>query len=110
MATRFLYGFTMLFAIAGVFAIDHFANETFGLFFLSTVAVTVGIFEIDRLLKFRGLPFDRNLMILLNLVTMTYVQFVASPPALVAVLTSGAGEAMRPGLHVQGEDGEGRLL
>ncbi len=100
MATRFLYGFTMLFAIAGVFAIDHFANETFGLFFLSTVAVTVGIFEIDRLLKFRGLPFDRNLMILLNLVTMTYVQFVASPPALGALLTISSGEAMRPLFHV----------
>lgn len=82
MGTRFFYGFTMVFALVGILAVDHFAGETYGLFFLCAVVVSVGIIEMDRLLKFRGLPFDRNLLILLNLASLAYVQFVAAPPAL----------------------------
>jgi CDP-diglyceride synthetase len=85
MGTRFLYGFLMVFALVGVLAIDHYANESFGLFFLTAVVMCAGVFELDRLLKFRGMPFDRGLLILLNLCTLAYVQFVAEPPSLGAL-------------------------
>lgn len=91
MGTRFLYGFAMVFALVGVLAIDHYAGETYGFFFLCAVIVSVGVVELDRLLKFRGLPFDRALLILLNLCTLTYVQFMAEPPHLGALAQLNAG-------------------
>jgi CDP-diglyceride synthetase len=90
MGTRFLYGFLMVGALVGVLAIDHYGNETYGLFFLSAVVMTVGVIELDRLLKFRGLPFDRSLLILLNLCTLAYVQFLAEPPKLGALALLGS--------------------
>ncbi len=90
MGTRFLYGFLMVFALVGVLAIDHYGGETYGLFFLSAVVVSVGVIELDRLLKFRGLPFDRSLLILLNLCTLAYVQFVAEPPRMGSLALLGS--------------------
>ncbi len=92
MGTRFFYGILMVGALLGVLAIDHFAKETFGLFFMCAVVLSVGVIELDRLLKFRGLPFDRSLLILLNLCTLAYVQFVAEPPRMGALALLGSNQ------------------
>jgi phosphatidate cytidylyltransferase len=82
MGTRFLYGFAMTFAVAGVLALDHILNTSLGFFTLSLVAVCVGVFELDRLLRYRGLAFSPWLLVATVIPVFAYVQFVAAPPEM----------------------------
>lgn len=80
MGTRFLYGIAMVLALIGLLYFDHATGWSFGLFALCVIVTATASVEIGRLLKARGVPFDRNLVILLGLASLCYAQFAAAPP------------------------------
>lgn len=92
MGKRFFFGFTMLFALAGMLALDHYLHFTWG-FFLITLAGTLGgIHELKRMFRMKGLPLDDRLLMLVNVLTLLYIQLVAAPPDFGAIplITVGA--------------------
>lgn len=87
MGKRFFYGFSMFFALIGILYLDHLSGyvyrpsgETLGFFAVCIGMVGWGVVELDRLLKGRGIPFDRNLLILTTLVVLGYIQFLGDAP------------------------------
>jgi phosphatidate cytidylyltransferase len=80
MGKRFLFGFSMFFALVGVLLVDHLADFTWG-FFLLCVGMTLGgVHELGRMFRYRGLPIDTRLLAITTVLVMLYVQLIAEPP------------------------------
>ncbi len=85
MGKRFLFGFSMFFALVGVLALDHFAGFTWG-FFLLCVGMTLGgLRELARMFRLRGLPLDARLLAWTAVLSLVYVQLIAEPPRIGAL-------------------------
>jgi CDP-diglyceride synthetase len=82
MGKRFLFGFTMFFALVGVLALDHFAGFTWGVFTLCIGMSLGGLYELNRMFRMRGLPLDPALLAWTAVLALAYVQFVAEPPRM----------------------------
>jgi CDP-diglyceride synthetase len=92
MGTRFLFGFSMFFALVGLLAADHFLGVTWG-FFLLCVGMTLGgVHELGRMFKYRGLPLDTRLLAWSMLFTLLYIQLVAAPPSFGVLAELSGGE------------------
>ena len=91
MGKRFQFGFSMFFALVGVLALDHFLGVTWGFFALCVIMTLVGIHELSRLFRFRGLPLDAGLLAFTAVLVLCYVQLIAEPPRF------GAFEALWAG-------------
>lgn len=82
MGKRFLFGFSMFFALVGLLALDHYANVTWGFFALCLLMCWGGVYEMGRMFRARGLPLDTGLLYITVAVVMCYVQLVAEPPRI----------------------------
>jgi phosphatidate cytidylyltransferase len=82
MGKRFLFGFSMFFALIGVLALDHYLHFTWGFFAISVLMCLGGISELGRMFKSRGLPLDAGLLYVTSIVVLCYVQLVAEPPRI----------------------------
>jgi CDP-diglyceride synthetase len=80
MGKRFLFGFSMFFALIGVLALDHYLHVTWGFFALCLLMCWGGVFELGRMFRYRGLPLDTGLLYVSVAVVMCYIQLVAAPP------------------------------
>ncbi|MCC6573690.1 MAG: phosphatidate cytidylyltransferase [Planctomycetes bacterium] len=103
MANRFLYGFLLIVGLVVLLYFDHATGWSFGVFALSIIALPAAISEIARLLKARGIAFDRNLMILMALATLCYAQFIAAPPLVGAFKNITFGDPLYL-IHVANAD------
>lgn len=92
MGKRFFFGFSLFFGLIGVLALDHFAQFTWGFFGIALLACLGGIYELGKMLRYRGLPLDTGLLYATTIVMMCYVQFVAEPPKLGAFAGLWQGE------------------
>jgi CDP-diglyceride synthetase len=82
MGKRFLFGFSMFFALIGLLALDHFLGVTWGFFALCLLMTLGGVYEMGRMFRGRGLPLDTGLLYVSVVVVLSYVQFLAEPPKL----------------------------
>ncbi|MCA8910112.1 MAG: hypothetical protein KDB82_00285, partial [Planctomycetes bacterium] len=92
MGKRFLFGFSMFFALIGVLALDHYAHVTWGFFAICLLMCLGGIYELGRMFKARGLPLDTGLLYVTTIVMMCYVQLVAEPPRIGAFASLWKGD------------------
>lgn len=82
MGKRFLFGFSMFFALIGVLALDHYLYFTWGFFALCLLMCWGGVFELGRMFRYRGLPLDTGLLYVSVAIVMCYIQLVAEPPTI----------------------------
>jgi CDP-diglyceride synthetase len=94
MGTRFLFGFSMFFALVGLLAADHVLDMTWGFFVLCLGMTLGGVHELGRMFRMRGLPLDTRLLGWATVLTMLYIQLLAHPPEF-GVLKEMAGGAER---------------
>ncbi|MCC6465756.1 MAG: phosphatidate cytidylyltransferase [Planctomycetes bacterium] len=98
MGSRFLFGFSMFFALVGVLAADHFLGFTWGFFILCVGMCLGGIAEMNRMYRMRGLPLDAGLLSVSTVAFLVYVQLVAAPPefGVLADLATGQPDYLLP--------------
>lgn len=110
MGKRFLFGFSMFFALVGVLALDHFAGITWGFFVLCVGMTLGGLHELARMFRFRGLPLDAGLLAFTAVVMLCYVQLVAEPPRFGAFDELWAGGQADTIVHMPGQAAHFMLL
>jgi CDP-diglyceride synthetase len=85
MGQRFLYGFSLFFALVGLLAADHALGVTWGFFALCVGMTLAGLREVHRMLRWRGLPLDAPMLAVFTVAVLLYIQLVAEPPRLGAL-------------------------
>jgi phosphatidate cytidylyltransferase len=87
MGKRFLFGFSMFFALVGVLLLDHLAEFTWGVFLLCVGMTLAGLHELARMFRLRGIPLDARLLAITSVLILAYVQLLAEPPRFGAFAT-----------------------